>query len=754
MRCELCQNLTLNHLVALAEKEFSSQYGFPSSNFYQHHKSVHDLEQSKQTGCDLCSIIWEALQRANSPSIEDLRAQDVSDIRIAITSGHVPSNTYDTSDVRMFDFLSVQAGDKDDAIHRASLSLLSHPGTEIGRFKIGRHITDPDLRAPSNFGIVQKWLQQCCSEHMDCPSLQQGAPLPKRVVDVGGIGTGGVEVAPFLFVSDDDTPAKGRYAALSHCWGGPIDVVLTQDKLEAFQRRLPVESLARNFQDALRICRELGVRYLWVDSLCIVQDSRDDWAAESSKMASIYSNAFVTISAMSSPGSSKGIFGETNTADTRDPTLSRAVTLKLSPESEEVIHALPAKSQDDPEDLASLYQEAPLALRAWTLQETILSPRLIYYGKDRIYWRCFAGFQSADGVPDGFQFPDNRDIRLASALQGLSEVAICPPRDRWGLGQDKGDHYDLVEQYTSRNLTVPSDKLPAFSGLAERIHASLGGGYLAGLFTEDLQQGLLWKTTQDFDDIDTETTKDGEDGTSLNQYRAPSWSWASKDRKVDFKGNFMTDVSPRQQLKLRDSHIRYQDARRPYGEVLPGSYIVVTGLARRLVLSKQAHKGWQGHVGGGAEAMRRTRISWDDHRRQPRESSQNLFAVPVSPPQESEEEDTAESATEKQGPSFFVVMEDKAEPKSEEWSKEWMVLPELFTRDEFILLMVRNFWDWDDEDGEYGRTDCMIVEKIDDGPHTGLTGSLQGPLYRRAGIISLDDFGEAVGWEEMTLTII
>lgn len=759
MRCELCQNLALNDLVALAEEEFSREFGFPSSNFYQHHKSVDALEQSKQTGCDFCSLLWEALELAKwGPSIEDLRAQDVSDIRIAITSHHVSSNTYDTAHVLMFDYLLVQVGDKNDTVARASLLLLSHPGTEkIGRFQIGRNITDPDLRAASNFGIVRNWLQQCCSDHKGCPSRQQDAPLPKRVVDVGGTGAGGVEIAPFLFVSDDVTPTRGRYAALSHCWGGHIDVVLTKGKLEDFQHRLPVDSLARNFQDALHICRELGVRYLWVDSLCIIQDSRDDWTAESSKMASIYSNAFVTISAISSPGSSAGIFGETNAADTRDPSLSRGVPLRLSSESEEVVYALPAQSED-PEDLASLYHEAPLALRAWTLQESILSPRIIFYGKDQIYWRCFAGFQSADGVPDGFQFPDNRDIRLASALQGFSKIAIRPPRNRWGLGQDKGDHYDLVEQYTSRNLTVASDKLPAFSGLAERIHSSLGGEHLAGLFTEDFHQGLLWTTRRNSDNIDIKTAKDGGDGNILNQYRAPSWSWASKDGKVDFKGNFMTDVSPRQKLRLRDSHIRYRDARHPYGEVLPGSHVTVTGLARRLVLSKQTHKGWKGNVGGGAEVILNARISWDDHCRQSQESGskgQSLFVVPVCPPQ-ANEEDTTESAAQHQGPSFFVVMEDMSDPESEEWGKEseWVVLPELFTGDEFILLMVRNFWDWDDDEGEYGTADCMIVQETNGRPDTSLDGSVQGPLYRRAGIIGLEDFGEAVGWEEMTLKII
>ncbi|MBE3044755.1 HET domain-containing protein, partial [Candidatus Bathyarchaeota archaeon] len=81
---------------------------------------------------------------------------------------------------------------------------------------------------------------------------------------------------------------RAHYAALSHCWDGPIATVLTQDALSSFQARLPWDALAANFQDAILITRGLGLRYLWVDSLCIIQDRRHDWTIESGKMGDIY----------------------------------------------------------------------------------------------------------------------------------------------------------------------------------------------------------------------------------------------------------------------------------------------------------------------------------------------------------------------------------------------------------------------------------------------------------------------------------
>lgn len=364
MRCQPCQDLTLSRLVSLAELELAEADSFPPPRFYRHHTSIHALKNSARSGCELCSLLLKALPSDDGVPDSDLRTEAVSDIRITISSSHVqkPSRHLKSSGVRMFDFLLVRAG-YTSHFYFPALLLLSPTGTAVGRYQVGRDILDSRLSAPSNFAIMRRWLDQCTSKHEACRDLPRNVPLPTRVVDVGRKGT---DFAPFLLVTDGS--ARGRYAALTHCWGGSIDFVLTNERLEDFQQRLPVERLAQNFKDAVHICRELGVQYLWIDCLCIIQNSEDDWTAESSKMASIYSNAFVTISALASHGSSSGIFRDHHTRGSddpgllppdmrvvRDPSLGVNVGLDSSPESSEPVYALRVDHDHDPENLRRLY---------------------------------------------------------------------------------------------------------------------------------------------------------------------------------------------------------------------------------------------------------------------------------------------------------------------------------------------------------------------------------------------------------------
>ncbi len=109
------------------------------------------------------------------------------------------------------------------------------------------------------------------------------------------------------FVWSGSRGLKAEYIALSHCWGGKISPLLTTETLEPFQNRLSYAALPANFRDAIVITRELGIRYLWIDSLCILQDSKQDWQQESKMMAAIYRDSTLTISAMASSGSTQGI---------------------------------------------------------------------------------------------------------------------------------------------------------------------------------------------------------------------------------------------------------------------------------------------------------------------------------------------------------------------------------------------------------------------------------------------------------------
>jgi hypothetical protein len=160
------------------------------------------------------------------------------------------------------------------------------------------------LRFPSveclseqNVELIFKWLHDCDRMHVGC-SVDDPPMLPTRVIDVGIASSGSPK--PYLLCSDG---LEGRYVALSHCWGIPC-VSNPSFKTEThnyalMQAGIALESMPPLFRDAVFTTWKLGIRYLWIDSTCIIQDSKDDWEAESAKMGSIYRNAYVTLVALS-----------------------------------------------------------------------------------------------------------------------------------------------------------------------------------------------------------------------------------------------------------------------------------------------------------------------------------------------------------------------------------------------------------------------------------------------------------------------
>lgn len=429
--------------------------------------------------------------------------------------------------------------------------------------RIGRSELDPDLSSPQNFDIARNWLQTCRQEHKNCPS-ECAQVLPTRVVDVG--------LEPnFQDLHIVYSHGKmGHYIALSHCWGGRITPLLTTETIESFTIALPYQDLPANFRDAITITRELGVRYLWIDSLCIIQDSKHDWEVESMKMADVYRHAVLTISALSSPGSTHGILTKdsqlsppTDHVKLFDHTTSRKLNV--------------SRKNARSEYLTGLAVNCPLHKRGWCLQEMILSPRQLLYGEQQIYWKCPHGFRDATGAGPslGRRFPSHQ---VFETLTSVLYADILRPSTRLGMEHDINtvldEYYKLVQEYSDRQLSFGSDKLPALAGIVQRLHPIIGGDYLAGLWSKDIHRGLSWRAENTLTRHATPS-------------RAPSWSWAVTD------DNLWTDVPTERvktagpdnplSLKLISHNLSLEN---PYGAVASGT-LVVNGLTRRMRLSNQ-----------------------------------------------------------------------------------------------------------------------------------------------------------------------
>jgi hypothetical protein len=366
-----------------------------------------------------------------------------------------------------------------------------------------------------------KWLRTCLDTHSQCVSYEKivkdEISFPTRVLDVGG--TSDSKVLRLV----RGAGLIGRYVALSHCWGKNTVIKTTKASLDSFLTCIDPGSLTRTFREAVMITRRLGVRYLWIDSLCIVQDDNDDWEREAANMAQVYSQSLVTLAASAASDGSQGF-------------------LRAKPEYPLMEVGFPSGSTRAVHDIAvchpfnrfqSLAKE-PLSTRAWTLQERVLSPRTLHYGSDQLHWECRQTIKSEAGNPPYYprlnqsedeSYHDGWLNKVPSDLmpepQGHGQIAYSEDENEDGIGY-QDSWYGLVEAYTERELSYGDDKLPALSGLASAYEYRHKGTYVAGLWSQDLVFGLLWyaKTNQPLQ--------------RPVRYRAPSWSWASVDGPVNF----------------------------------------------------------------------------------------------------------------------------------------------------------------------------------------------------------------------------
>lgn len=154
-------------------------------------------------------------------------------------------------------------------------------------------VVRPDPTGPITLKRIRQWIEKCETEctHCNDSSVQSSTSYPTRLIDVSQ--------PPLRLVITSSLKQEERlpYIALSHCWGGNRCFMTTRDAISDRLRGFAMAALPDTFQDAVSLTRSLHIRYLWIDSVCIIQDDRQDWRIESSRMCDMYSNAYLTISA-------------------------------------------------------------------------------------------------------------------------------------------------------------------------------------------------------------------------------------------------------------------------------------------------------------------------------------------------------------------------------------------------------------------------------------------------------------------------
>ena len=330
-----------------------------------------------------------------------------------------------------------------------------------------------------NFELILRWLKDCKAKHA-CTISDDTPPnwSPSRLIDVSGAVPRLVDTKPLS--------SKVPYLALSHCWGDHQIIGTKSAVIEKFKLGIPEEGCPVTFNDAFHITRKLGYQYIWIDALCIVQDSMADWQVESARMSDIYGHSTLNLIAAHARDSRDGCFSKRDVHTVRPCQVPNP--FKLASNDSFIVY---------PTRMDKIYnvqvRNSLIYNRAWVLQERLLSPRSVYFGKEQIFWAC-GEFEACEAFPSGANYVLTRphseiSIDKKGVQQLLNPRVTMAQVEAQGIAESWAR---IVKMYSSSCLTFSSDKLVALSGIAYRTQGYIGGQYLAGLWnsTPEVSSGV------------------------------------------------------------------------------------------------------------------------------------------------------------------------------------------------------------------------------------------------------------------------
>ncbi|KAI1129539.1 heterokaryon incompatibility protein-domain-containing protein [Nemania abortiva] len=355
------------------------------------------------------------------------------------------------------------------------------------------HLQPPPNLAPNSqlsFNKLKGWLGECHSKHTACRSFQVEY-MPRRLLEM----TASAEAPRTRLCTD---PPIAPYAALSYCWGRDQLSKTTRERLEQYRRDIPFRELPKTIRDAAKVTLAIGLKYLWVDALCIIQDDDEDKREQISKMCSVYRGAFFTIAASIATTADDGFL---------HPRIQYRPT-KLAARTDDNVFTEVL--------LSPVYRRldvvgSPLYLRGWTFQETQLSTRIAAYGEREMTLCCLEDAHIDGGTGRHVVGPTYRGVLDPGNLTFRSSGH---PHS-WAR---------IIETYSGRSLSVESDKLPAIAALAEEYSLTKAvTDYFAGIWREGFLLYCLWYVPLPPMQRPPST------------YVAPSWSWASMVEPISYR---------------------------------------------------------------------------------------------------------------------------------------------------------------------------------------------------------------------------
>ncbi|KAI1205724.1 HET-domain-containing protein [Annulohypoxylon truncatum] len=562
--CSACASLTV--------EEIRDRMAF-------YHPNLRSLRDSAAAGCAMCHLCWTSLQQSNVASdVEAVLAgkcpgsadgQPLRDERVWLTgsfqdnfrlhaaaerdkaeqkagkpaSPSIPSFTSPDRGSEVY----ISCGNREDPETTVSEPFLS--GTPAAHRFIERYIS-ADRNPRGHVEFARAMVSVCKKRHPECGDASEDASpeMPTRVVDLGA-GPGSTTTT--RLVNARDRGLREPYVALSYCWGPGVHhtIELRDANYSKLLESIDETELTAAHRECMTIAREFGIRYVWIDGLCIIQGNGADWEYESKRMDAVYGNATLTVVAARSPDSRQGF-------------ITNQVSHAAPPA------AIPLGRKDaDGKDMGNLFLclprkggfSGPLNGRGWCFQEAVLSRRKLIFEVDRLAFSC----QRLERWEDG-KASQSEKLR-AQLFQGFkladsTNSYVVDKEERERMRSEILDlwYKPILWDFSRRLLTNPYDIFAAMSGIAKLAQMSIRSRYLAGIWEVDMVRGLLWHTwfsfgtrpKRDFgtliSPLATIEPRRPTDREGKPVIRAPSWSWASLQGQVHERS------TPRDEYILKD----------------------------------------------------------------------------------------------------------------------------------------------------------------------------------------------------------
>ncbi|KAF2826934.1 HET-domain-containing protein [Ophiobolus disseminans] len=565
--------------LTLQYPTYSEQHEAEAQSIRSLHSDISQIADGALAGCQICDLLWRHFFR-------DKTAAEYLENPIFLRHGRLHAFTGSGTHYRlkkpdtMFrddygaEELTLEVGlnspmDKDVTEYKevAVTPVGDEPAVDMASLP---H-PDPDVYGKGTWSIIENWVRQCKSQHTKCnDEAELPVWYPTRLLDLGERGLV-VQAADCKLIETAETPVSGVYMTLSHRWN-PERKECTTTNANIAQRKegIKAHEMPKIFEEAVCFTRRLGIRYLWIDSLCIVQGDPVEWKREACMMDRVYAHSMLNL---------EGTVGGNSLLQPRQQGLIAPCIVQSAWEGLPKMKFL----INDLRYWDARIQKSVCNTRAWITQERYLTPRVLHFTFDQLLWEC-RELEAGEAFPSGLP----KEAKLLNSM-GFKKRSTPSPSDGPAISSHElrhGDWQKVLLTYGRTEVTKERDRLIAVAGIATKFSSLLKDEWIAGLWRKTLPGDLLWyidktrrmnKPPPPIDDIiftkDLGITRTHQvhlaERLTGKRYQAPSWSWASVLGDICM-GFYTPDGSDNSMIDILDVQLTPEDPSMPMSHLSHG----------------------------------------------------------------------------------------------------------------------------------------------------------------------------------------